>query len=86
MNSILTVTIRDGETYYKARLTRRQVSLWDNGAMVSCGLTVGEGRFKAASLRTLQAQGRVQPIDRETYLHSGCQSSCVRRGGSICRW
>lgn len=72
--------------YYQVWLTRRDVNRYDNCALVSCGLTVGEGSFKKGSLLRLIAEGRTTPITEEFYKHSGCQSSCKLRGDKECRW
>lgn len=84
------VTVKDPTAdpprYYEVRLTLRDANRYNNGCMVSIGLTVGEGSFKASSLKRLQEAGRVKEIDQTTYNHSGCRSSCILRGGSKCRW
>jgi GH24 family phage-related lysozyme (muramidase) len=82
----MTIYARDSKKCYRIRMTQRQVRYWDNGAMISCGLTVGKGRFKASSLKRLIKAGRATEIDYDTWNHSGCQSSCVMRGGTKCQW
>lgn len=89
------VYIRDTQQskYYRATVTRRWFTLHDNGAMVSCGLTVDEpsaysGRvwLSRSGLERLRAQGRLTEVSHDTWNHSGCQSSCVLRGHAVCRW
>lgn len=89
----MTVYIRDGERHYRATVTHTWFVRHDNGAMVSCGLTVDEpsgwsGRvwLSKAGLKRLQKQGRLTEVSKDTYNHSGCQSSCVLRGAATCHW
>jgi hypothetical protein len=78
--------------YYRARVTDAWWRRHDNGAMISCGLTVDEvnsrGRkwLSSAGLERLRGQGRLTEVTREQWNHSGCQSSCVLRGGKRCQW
>ena len=83
------VTIKDPKNnrFYEASLSRHQASRYDNGAMVSCGLTVGENtRFTERSLKTLSQQGRLKEISKDDWNHSSCQSGCTRRGAAKCSW
>lgn len=81
---MIRITIADPKTgkYYRAEVTARFVERYDNGAIVSCGLTVGEYGL------SLDAPGirKLEEIPKEDWNHSGCQSSCVKRGGKECRW
>lgn len=79
------ITIRDGETFYKASVTAQWANKHDNGALISCGLAVGENLTRT-SLNILIRQKRAYLISKEDYNHSGCQSRCIRRGDSICQW
>lgn len=53
----------------------------DNGHAVSLGFRFGE----EITERQLTALGAVE-VPYEEWQHSGCQSSCVKRGGATCRW
>ena len=80
-----TVSIKDGARYYKATVSQKWLEKNDNGHSVSIGFAVGED-LTAKQLASLSALGRLKEITREEWLHSGCQSSCVQRGGKECRW
>ena len=71
--------------YYRARVTTSWAKRHDNGALISCGLTVGD-RFPLGALKTLIARGQAVEVDQDTYNHSGCQSACILRGHAACRW
>ncbi len=71
--------------YYFAEVSQRWAIAHDNGALFSCGLTVGEDLTRA-SLNALRARGSLTEISHETWNHSGCQSACVLRGAKECRW
>lgn len=86
MSNLLTVKIyaRDNSTrparYYRLNLTITQAKRIDNGAMISCGLNAPED----VTSKWLQKHGvEVPEIE---WKHSGCQSSCILRGGTICQW
>lgn len=86
---MLTVTVRHNEKFYYVDLTLGQARRHDNGALISCGLTVvpdWENGFHASTLRRWIKQGIAREINRDEWSHSGCQSSCVRRGATVCRW
>lgn len=53
----------------------------DNGHAVSIGFTVGED----ITLRKLKALNATE-VPYDEWNHSGCQSSCVKRGDKSCRW
>lgn len=72
--------------YYRVRLTPRQATRWNNGMLVSIGLIVGEFGFTASSLARLQRAGAAQEVTQDEWNHSGCQSSCIRRGNARCGW
>ena len=67
--------------YYRAELSRAQALRLDNGALISCGLTVG----RDLSRRQL-ARLQVTEVTAEEWNHSGCQSSCTLRGAAKCSW
>jgi hypothetical protein len=79
------ITIRDGEKFYRAIVSPQWAARNDNGALVSCGLSVPES-LRPAQLRALIARKQAQEITREDWNHSGCQSRCVRRGDPTCQW
>jgi GH24 family phage-related lysozyme (muramidase) len=83
---MFTITVRNGELFYRAQLTHRQYMRHDNGAMVSCGLTVGRDGFRESTLARWIKAGTAREITREDWQHSSCQSSCIRRGATACRW
>lgn len=85
MRDELNVSVRDGEAFYRACVTLRFAKRYNNYAMVSCGWTVDDDLPRAAFKR-LQREGRLTPVSRETWAHSGCQSACVLRGAKECRW
>lgn len=82
------ITIKDpgNNKFYEASVTPRWANRYDNGAMVSCGLTVGQSRLTQRSLSTLRAQGRLKEISHDDWNHSSCQSGCIRRGAPKCSW
>ena len=53
----------------------------DNGHAVSIGFEVPR-EMSMAQLRALKAR----EVSWDTWKHSGCQSSCVMRGGAKCAW
>ena len=53
----------------------------DNGVAVSIGFRVPD-EVTEKQLKGLHAT----EVSYETWKHSGCQSSCVMRGGSKCGW
>ena len=78
------VAVRDPDhnKFYLVRLTERQVKRLNNGALVSLGLTVGANGFTRKEFDRLPKT----EISYDEWNHSGCQSSCIRRGHSTCRW
>lgn len=83
----IVITVKASETeFYEARLSIATFKRYDNGAMISCGLTVGKGSFKRSILDGWIRRGMTTPITREVYQHSGCLSSCINRGGNKCQW
>ncbi len=90
------ITIKDprDNKYYYYNASPRWYNKHDNGAMISCGLTVGEKsgysgkEYLSAGTfdRMKKAKTGLREISKETYDHSGCQSSCTLRGGKECRW
>jgi len=89
------ITIKDPKRskFYIASVTPQWARRHDNGALVSCGLTVGEkssstgkSYLSESDLEHLQEEGRLKEIDHDEWNHSGCQSGCTRRGDRECRW
>jgi len=82
------ITIKNPKTgrYYVASVSPAWARRHDNGALVSCGLTVGDSSLSAAAFKTLEKAGALREISREDYNHSGCQSGCIRRGDPKCIW
>lgn len=72
-------------SYVLASLTVRQYRRLDNGVMVSCGLSVPEDVSRETVARWVK-RGRARQVTYDEWNHGGCQSSCVTRGGSKCRW
>lgn len=88
----MTISVRWGARYFQIRVGPRWAAHHDNGALISCGLTVGErstrGReyLSERSMRALIVRGAATEISESEWRHSGCQSSCVQRGNVTCRW
>ena len=74
------VYIRDPKAgkYYRYAADRAFVQRYDNGALTSCGLTIG--------MDLLCVPEGATRVSREEYQHSGCQSTCILRGNRECRW
>jgi hypothetical protein len=82
---MMTISVRDGERYYEATVSPQWAARHNNSALVSLGLTVGHDltpRAWAAAKRRF----RVVEVTQDEYNHGGCQSQCIRRGNSECRW
>lgn len=84
--TVLEITVKDGDQYYKVVVTKHWFDRHDNGAMLSCGLTVGKDNFTAKDWARAKATFIHTELTQEQWNHSSCQSSCVLRGGSTCRW
>lgn len=86
---MISITIEDKTgpepQYYYARVTFRWARKHDSGALISCGLHVGED-LSPRALAYLRRRGRLTPITRERWQHSSCQSACTARGDKECRW
>ena len=78
---LVTIADKKNGKYYCADLNSKQIHKFDNGALVSYGLTVGVS-IAASDLATLD----LEEISYETWKHSSCQSACTARGNSECRW
>lgn len=75
----------DGEKFYRLDVSVAWADKHDNGAIISCGLRVGED-FSVSQLHSLMTHGKAREVSESEYDHSGCQSSCVMRGDKKCRW
>jgi len=84
------ITIKNGTKHYRANISPAWAAKRDNGALISCGLTVGkdlpERDFRLLETLTSRGQAILQEISHEEYNHSGCQSYCTRRGDDHCGW
>jgi hypothetical protein len=67
--------------YYRLRLTPRQARRLDNGHLFSIGLEIGKD-ISRDRIVTLKGER----VSRDDWNHSGCQSSCTRRGDDRCGW
>jgi hypothetical protein len=84
---MLTISVRDGESFYVVKVTPKWADKYDNGAVISCGLTVPVDISRQAFERYRKRYpDRVVNVSRDEYQHSGCQSSCIRQGARECRW
>lgn len=84
---MLPITIHDATTnrYYRATLSLRQARRHDNGALISCGLSVPDD-LRPSTLASWLKKGIAREISHDEWNHSGCQSYCKRRGDTECRW
>ena len=65
--------------YYRYDASLAWVRRYDNGALISCGATVGEGGLKRVPAGAVETSF-------DQWNHSSCQSGCVLRGDAKCRW
>jgi len=79
------VTARCGNAHYRLDLSPAQVRKYDNGALISCGLTIPDD-MPIRALNWLVRHKRAHVISAETANHSGCQSYCILRGDDHCQW
>ena len=80
------IYIKNGAKYYRAEVTPAWARKHDNGALISCGLTVGENGITARMVDRMVTRGDAREVTHDEWNHSGCQSSCVQRGAASCRW
>lgn len=81
----LTIKDPDNGKFYKMAVTPRWAQAHDNGALISCGLTIGQDGFTRRMFQLAQYRFSHLEITEQEYQHSGCQSSCILRGDSVCR-
>jgi hypothetical protein len=95
LENMLSIAIRDTQNskYYRAAVSISWAKRHDNGALISCGLTIDEPSawsghvwLTRRAFDRLQKTGAVKEITHDQWNHSGCQSSCVLRGAKECRW
>ncbi len=79
--------------FYRARPSMAWIKRHDNGALISCGLTVDEPSAYSGTVwltdrafKALESRGVVVEITEQQWKHSGCQSSCILRGNAKCSW
>ena len=72
------IYIRSADQYYRYDASPRWAKEHDNGALVSCGLTVGE------SLKSVPRMA--VKVSKAEWNHSSCLSRCKDRGDNICQW
>jgi hypothetical protein len=93
----MVIYARHGEKYYRLMVSRQWAVKHDNGALISCGLTVGANSscresqgmgpyLTERALAGLIRQGKAEEVTQEKYNHSGCHSGCILRGDAACRW
>ncbi len=82
---MITIYAHYGEKYYRLTVSRSWAEKNDNGALISCGLTV-PGDIRETQLQALIRQGKAIEVSQEAWNHSGCQSECILRGNATCRW
>ena len=76
------IAIKDGNKYWVADVSSRWAQAHDNGALVSCGLTVGSDLSK----RSFNRIKTKHQTSIQEYNHSGCLSYCTLRGDNHCQW
>lgn len=91
MARVFAVTVKvpepDGTArFFEVYVTSQWAARHDNGALISCGLTVGQDGFTAAAWERAKAVFLSREMSEQQYRHSGCQSGCVLRGNAKCRW
>ncbi len=83
----LAISIRDkvNGKFYRAYVSITWAKRHDNGALISCGLTVPDD-LSVSSLKRLQRKGVLTEVSQERWKHSSCLSACILRGAKECRW
>ena len=71
--------------FYRLTVTPEWCARHDNGALISCGLTIPDD-MSVRSLQALIRRGRAVQVTQTEWKHSSCLSSCTERGDSSCRW
>lgn len=81
----MVIYAKHDDKYYRLTVSVEWAEKNDNGALISCGLTVGTD-IKESQLKNLISRGKAIQVTEDEYNHSGCQSRCVKRGDDICQW
>lgn len=85
---MIRIYIRDPKVepahHYRYDASVRWAHEHDNGALISCGLVVGE-RLNGRVVLSAVPRGAVE-VSHDEWNHSGCRSGCVLRGARECRW
>ena len=83
----MTIYARDNDSqlHYKLTVTPEWARKHDNGALVSCGLTIPDD-LSVRSLAVLMRMGKAVIVPKAEWDHSGCQSRCIQRGDDKCQW
>lgn len=72
---------RDKDSTVFFRVTLQPVSLRNEYAPVSCGLV-----RSITWIKRMVKMRKAVIVTKDEWNHSGCLSSCIRRGGQSCRW
>jgi hypothetical protein len=85
---MIRITIADPEKhkYYRMAVTPTWAERHNNGALISCGLTIGRDGFTRRHFQLAQYRFSHVELTQEEYNHSGCQSYCILRGHDHCQW
>ncbi len=81
----VTIYARRDNQYYRLTVSRRWAEANDNGALISCGLTVCRD-ITEGQLRALIRRKQAVEVSEAQWRHGGCQSQCILRGDATCRW
>jgi len=75
------IACRNRGKFYLLDVSPVWIKRHDNGALISCGLAVGEDLSKDAFRRV-----KKEEITFQRWTHLGCQSRCKLRGDGFCQW
>lgn len=81
----MTIYAHHGAKHFQLTVNPQWARRHDNGALVSCGLTVGED-LPERELNRLIKTGKAIEVAPEVAAHSACLSRCKLRGDAICQW
>jgi len=81
----MTIYCKHGSTYYRVSFSPAMAKKWDNGALISCGLTIPDDAPYSA-LCSWKMQHKAMECSESEWRHSGCQSRCTLRGDDKCQW
>lgn len=77
----ITIYGRDKDSTVYFRVAMEPTSLRNEYAPVSCGIV-----RSTTWIKRMVTQRKATIVTKDEWNHSGCQSSCIRRGGQSCRW